>query len=123
MKKTTQIIMAVLSITLLASSCKWKPDVTAVPITKPWSELKLPIEKDAVVWGSTEMEFKAVHKDDRKTVADAYKKALETNGFQMTKFEPAKDREYFSFEANGVKLEAEFYDVNNNAGVIIYVKK
>lgn len=122
MKKTTQVIMAVLAIALFATACKWKPDVTAVPITKPWSELKLPIEKDAVVWGSTETQFKAVHKDDRKAVADAYKKALETNGFQMTKFDPAKDREYFTFETNGVKLEAEFYDFNNT-GVIIDVKK
>lgn len=122
MKKTTQVIMAVLAIALFATACKWKPGVTAVPITKPWSELKLPIEKDAVVWGSTETQFKAVHKDDRKTVADAYKKALETNGFQMTKFDPAKDREYFTFETNGVKLEAEFYDFNNT-GVIIDVKK
>ena len=122
MKKTIYLIIPIFLITFCLSACKWKPSVTAVAITKPWSELKLPIEKDAVVWGSTETQFKAVHKEDRKKVADAYKKALEAAGLKMIKFEPTKDMEYYTFEINGIKLEAQFYDFNNT-GVIIDVKK
>ena len=122
MKKTIYLIITLFLVTFGLTACKWKPSVTAVTITKPWSELKLPIEKDAVVWGSTETQFKAVHKDDRKKVADAYKKALEAAGLKMIKFEPAKDMEYYTFEINGIKLEAQFYDFDNT-GVIIDVKK
>lgn len=119
MKRTNVFIASFFLISLLAASCGWKPSVSAVPITKPWSEMNLPVEKDAVVWGSTDILLKVAHKGSRESVADAYKKALEAAGFQMTKFDPSKNADYFTFEnKSGTKLEMQCYDFENT-GIII----
>lgn len=115
------LLLGVLGVTLLGlSSCKWKPEVTAVPITEPWAAMGLPVKENAVVWGSTPTQFKAVHKDGRPLVSSAYAVALMKAGWVQTK----KDLgalDYYDFEKGGEKLQLELYDFHNT-GVIIEKK-
>lgn len=111
------IFLALLSLPLVG--CTWKPEVAAVPITAPWSEMKLPIAENAVVWASEEGLFKAVHKDDKKTVMEAYVEVLKTQGWTVGKFDNSSaDRYTAEMNKDGEKLSLEFYDFDNT-GVII----
>lgn len=111
------IILAFCS--LFLAGCAWKPEVAAVPITAPWSEMKLPVTENAVVWASEEGLFKAVHKDDKKTVMEAYIEALKAQGWTLANFDNSSaDRYTAEMEKDGEKLSLEFYDFDNT-GVII----
>lgn len=116
-RSTLAALLALLS--LFLAGCAWKPDVPAVPITAPWSEMKLPVSENAVVWHSDEGLFKAVHKDDKKTVMQAYIEAMKAQGWTLGKFDNSSaDRYTAEMEKDGEKLSLEFYDFDNT-GVII----
>lgn len=68
MKRILITNLGIALFTLLMFSCGWKPEVTAVPMTAPWSAMNLPVKENTVVWKSEPNEFRAVHKDDKKTV-------------------------------------------------------
>ncbi len=103
---------------LLIVNCGWKPEVDAVPLTAPWLAMNLPVKEDAVVWKSEPNEFRAVHKDDKKTVTKNYTDALKTQGWQLGKFDESGDRYYVEMSKDGENLNLEFYDFNNT-GVVI----
>src|SRR5205807_3073843 len=87
MKTFAVIVIYAALIALCLTACGWKPDVAAVPITAPWSGMNLPVKENAVVWASTPTEFKAVHKDDKKTVMGKYTDALKAQGWALDKFD------------------------------------
>lgn len=100
-------------------ACGWKPSVTAVPVTAPWSTMNLPIKENAVVWASTPTQFKAVHKDDKKSVLGKYTDALKAQGWKLDSFDDKKANIYFVDMSKGEeKLGIEIYDFNGT-GVII----
>lgn len=116
-------VFALAIITTLAfSGCGWNPEVTAVPITAPWSSMNLPVKDNAIVWESSATKLKAVHKDDKSTVMDAYKKAIEAAGWKMTNLDVAGETsKNLTFEKDGKTMDAEFYDFENT-GVILELK-
>ena len=115
---TTALVIIVLSV----MACGWKPGVAAVPITAPWDKMNLPVAQDAVVWGSSATEFKAVHKDDKKTVMGKYVDALKAQGWTLAKFDDKQPATYYVDMAKGTdKIQLEFYDFKNT-GVIIKKK-
>lgn len=120
MKKSNLFsVLLFVAITFSLSSCSWKPDVSPVSITAPWEQLQLPIADNAVVWGSTATEFKAVHKsNDTKEVADTYKQALEKQGWKMTKYEPGDITYLYFLGTDGNTYQLESYDFENT-GIII----
>ncbi len=110
-----------LGITLLAaclSACGWKPEVTAVPITAPWSQMNLPVKENAVVWESSDRIFKAVHRDDKKTILKNYTEALQAQGWEPLKFDHPTDRYVVEMKKGAELIEIEIYDFHNT-GVII----
>ena len=72
----------VIAAAFVLSACGWNPDVTPVQITEPWASMNLPVKEDAVVWGSTDKQFKAAHKADRKAVTTKYVEALTAKGYK-----------------------------------------
>ncbi|HQU82486.1 MAG TPA: hypothetical protein PKY59_05150 [Pyrinomonadaceae bacterium] len=121
MKKYIATILAFAVLSVCFSACGWKPDVPAVPLTAPWTSLNLPVKENAVVWKSDPTEFRAVHKDDKKTVTKSYTETLKGQGWQLGKFDENGDRYYIEMSKGSEKLELEFYDFNNT-GVVIYKK-
>ena len=116
----TNLAIALLAMSLIA--CGWKPEVTAVPMTAPWSGMTLPVKENAVVWGSTDKEFKAVHKDDQKTVTKNYTDALKSQGWTLGKFDTESSGAFNAeMEKGAEKISLRFYDFNNT-GVIIEKK-
>lgn len=116
----TNLAIALLAMSLIA--CGWKPEVTAVPMTAPWSGMNLPVKENAVVWGSTDKEFKAVHKDDQKTVTKNYTDALKSQGWTLGKFDTESSGAFNAeMEKGAEKISLRFYDFNNT-GVIIEKK-
>lgn len=119
MTKRILTLACVIIVGLSLLACGWKPKVAAVPITPPWDKMNLPVKEDAVVWGSTPTEFKAVHKDDRKTVMGKYVEALKSQGWILTKFDDKQANSYYVDMAKGAdKIQLEIYDFENT-GVII----
>ena len=94
MKRILITNLGIALFTLLMFSCGWKPEVTAVPMTAPWSAMNLPVKENTVVWKSEPNEFRAVHKDDKKTVTKNYTDALKAQGWQLGKFDQSGDRYY-----------------------------
>ncbi len=122
MKKYSVTILSVTILTVcLAASCGWKPEVTAVPITAPWSAMNLPVKENAVVWKSEPTEFRAVHKDDKKTVTKNYTDALKAQGWELGKFDESGDRYIVEMNKGTEKIGLEFYDFDNT-GVVIEKK-
>lgn len=118
LKKTLLLLV----LTLFVVGCGWKPEVTAVPITAPWSQMNLPVKENAVVWASDDKLFKAVHKDAKKVVMESYLEALKGQGWTLGKFEGGGEDAYNAeMEKAGQKLHLEFYDFKNT-GVIIEKK-
>ena len=108
MKST--ILISIFAFAVGLSACGWNPDVTATPITEPWASMGLPVKENAVVWGSTDKQFKAVHKEDRKAVTTKYVEALKAKGWAMDSIvEMSKGAE---------KLKLDIYNFRNT-GVII----
>jgi len=122
MKKIFFAFTAAIVIVAAFSACGWSPSVTAVPITSPWDSMKLPVSQNAIVWASSATELKVAHKDDKSTVMDAYKKALEAAGWKMAKLDVSSENiKFITFEKDGQTMEAEFYDFENT-GVILEIK-
>ena len=117
MKKITLTLMLATVIAFGLAACGWKPTVTAVPITAPWSSMNLPVEKDAVVWDSTPTQFKAVHRAGREEVAAAYILALTKAGWKQTK-KDLGSMDFYDFEKDSDKISLNVYDFENT-GVII----
>ena len=122
-KKITLTFMLAAVFAVGLAACGWKPTVTAVPLTAPWTTMNLPVKENAVVWGSTPTEFKAVHKDDKKTVLGKYTDALKAQGWTLDKFDDKSiaDRYTVNMSKGADKIEIEIYDFENT-GVIIEKK-
>jgi hypothetical protein len=123
MKQIILVFVCTAVVGLCLAACGWKPSVTAVPVTAPWSAMNLPVKENAVVWSSTPTEFKAVHKEDKKAVMGKYVDALKAQGWTMDKFDDKSSKDYYYVDmAKGPdKLNMEFYDFENT-GVIINKK-
>lgn len=107
-----------LALAATLSACGWKPTVTPVPITPPWSNLNFPVKENAAVWASSPTEFKAQHKGDRKAVSGAYVDSLKAQGWQLVKFDNASSNWYIDMSKGADKIQLEFYDFKDT-GVII----
>ncbi len=117
--KTILILSFVILAALSFSSCGWKPDVTAVPATAPWTTMNLPIKENTVVWASTPTQFKAVHKEDKKTILGRYTEALKASGWKLTNFDDKSPNTWFvDMEKGSEKLAVQIYDFQGT-GVII----
>ena len=119
--KCLMFVLTVIAATAF-SGCGWNPEVTAVPITEPWSSINLPVKENAIVWASSATELKVAHKDDKTTVMDAYKKALEAAGWKMSSMDVSSENiKFLTFEKDGKTMETEYYDFQNT-GVILELK-
>jgi hypothetical protein len=84
--------------------------------------MNLPVKQDAVVWASSATEFKAVHKDDKKTVMGKYVEAFKSQGWAIARFDDKQTTTYYVEMAKGAdKIQIEIYDFKNT-GVIIKKK-
>jgi len=110
-------------VALSLTACGWKPSVPSVPITAPWDKMSLPVKENAVVWASNDKQFKAVHKDDKKTVLGKYTDALKADGWTLGKFDDKSipDRYTVDMSKGADKIQIEIYDFENT-GVIIEKK-
>jgi hypothetical protein len=109
-----------LSVWLIAA-CGWKPEVSAVPLTAPWSTMNLPVKENAVVWKSQPNIFSAVHKEDKKTILKNYTEALKAQGWQVGKFDDSGERYVVNMTKGADAIEMQIYDFSNT-GVIIEKK-
>ena len=122
MKQHLAIFLGIALFSVCLAACGWKPEVTAVPITAPWNTMNLPVKENAVVWGSTDKQFKAVHKDDQKTVTKNYTDALKGQGWMLVKFDTDSSGAFNAEMEKGTEtISLRFYDFNNT-GVIIEKK-
>ena len=121
MKKNLILILGISILSAYLVACGWKPEVTAVPITAPWISLNLPVKENAVVWKSDPNEFRAVHKEDKKTITKNYTEALKSQGWTLGKFDQAGDRWMLDMSKGSEQLHLEFYDFNTT-GVLIEKK-
>jgi len=121
MKKYLVTILAFALLSMSLAACGWKPEVSAVPLTAPWTALNLPVKENAVVWKSEPTEFRAVHKDDKRAVMKSYTDALKAQGWQPSDFKEDGDRFYVDMKKGAEQLGLEFYDFSNT-GVVIYKK-
>ena len=108
-----------LAVCLMA--CSWKPEVSAVPLTAPWTTLNLPVKENAVVWKSEPTEFRAVHKEAKRTILKNYTDALKAQGWELEKFDESGDRFLVDMKKGVEQIGLEFYDFNNT-GVVIKKK-
>lgn len=116
--KTTIFITTIFIATFL-SACGWNPDVTAVPITAPWSTMNLPVKENAVVWTSKPDQFRAVHNESKKAMLSKYTEALKTGGWKLEKFDDKTSDIYYIDMSKGTeKISIEIYDFNGT-GVLI----
>ncbi len=116
--KNLILISLIITATFL-SACSWKPEVTAVPITAPWSTMNLPVTENAVVWVSTPVQFKAVHKDSKKVILAKYTDALKAAGWKLEKFDDkVADIFWVDMSKGSETIAIEIYDFNGT-GVII----
>ncbi len=121
MKKNTIIFLSVAILATCLAACGWKPEVSAVPMTAPWTVLNLPVKENAVVWKSDPNEFRAVHKEDKKTIAKNYTEALKSQGWKLEKFDENGERWMLDMSKGSDQLHLEFYDFTNT-GVLIEKK-
>jgi hypothetical protein len=119
MKKLLSILIIIAALGIILSACGWRPSVQAVVITPPWSAMNLPVKENAVVWASSEKEFKAAHKEDKKTVIGKYVDALKAEGWTVSSFDDkSKDTFWIEMAKASDKIQIEIYDFENT-GVII----
>lgn len=121
MKKQLMTILMFALLSVCLAACGWKPEVSAVPLTAPWTAMNLPVKDNAVVWASSDKELKVVHKDDKKTVLKNYTEALKAGGWELVKFEEPTDRYVVDMKKGADNIEMEVYDFHNT-GVIIEKK-
>ena len=115
-KITLLLAISILSVCLMA--CGWKPTVTAVSLTAPWTAMNLPVQSNAVVWKSDPNEFRAVHKEDKKTILKNYTDALKGLGYQPSDFKEVGDRIEVEMKKGADTVRLEVYDFENT-GVVI----
>ena len=72
------------------AACGWKPEVTAVPLTAPWNAMNLPVKENAVVWKSEPNEFRAVHKDDKKSGDEKLYRRAQSAGLGADRFQRSR---------------------------------
>ena len=117
MRKTG--LISIFAIVLFLSACGWNPDVTPVSITEPWASMGLPVKENAVVWASTDKQFKAVHKEDRKATTTKYVEALKAKGWNLDAIdEKSATNTFVEMSKGSDKLSLDIY-VFRNTGVII----
>ncbi len=121
MKKILFTVLAVSILSICLSACSWKPEVEAIPVTAPWNAMKLPVKENAVVWKSEPNEFRAVHKEDKKTILKNYTEALKAQNWQLGDFKEEGDRMLVDMSKDGENIHLEFYDFDNT-GVVIEKK-
>lgn len=118
MKTKLTLIIGISLFLLSLTACGWNPKVTAVPLTAPWTALNLPVKENTVVWKSDPNEFRAVHKEDKKTITKNYTDALKKQGWEVGKFDESGDRWSIDMQKGAETLHLEFYDFDNT-GVLI----
>ncbi len=118
MKKQLILITAITLLTIYSAACGWKPEVSAVPLTAPWTAMNLPVKNNAVVWKSDPNEFRAVHKEDKKTILKNYTDVLKGQGWQLGDFKESGDRFEVDMKKGAEPLRLEVYDFDNT-GVVI----
>ena len=118
MKKRFVALPGLLLLSIFLAACGWNPTVKPVEITAPWSGMNLPVKENAIVWGSTDKQFKAVHKDDKKTVTRNYTEALKAQGWTVGKFDAESGAFETEMQKGAEKLNIRVYDFENT-GVII----
>ena len=108
---------------LLLPACGWNPKVKAVPVTAPWSGMNLPVKENAVVWHSSDDQFKAVHIEDKRTVTRNYTEALKAQGWTVNSFDVAATTGAYETEMRkgAEKLSIRVYDLDKT-GIIIEKK-
>ncbi len=111
-------ILAIALLTIGSAACGWKPEVSAVALTAPWTTMNLPVKENAVVWKSDANEFRAVHKDAKRAVLKSYTDALKAQGWELGKFDESGDRFMVDMKKSHEEIHLEFYDFNNT-GVVI----
>lgn len=111
-------IMVLLFISTCLSACGWNPEVTAVPLTAPWTTMNLPVKENAVIWKSEPNEFRAAHKDDKRTVMKSYTDALKSQGWELADFKESGNRFIVDMKKGAENISLEFYDFTNT-GVVI----
>lgn len=122
MKKIFLTLMTTALIAFNLAACGWKPSVTAVPLTAPWTKMNLLVKENAIVWSITPTEFKAVHKDDKKAVLAKYTDNLKADGWKLEKFDDkTADKYYVEMTKGADGIQIEIYDFENT-GVIIRKK-
>ena len=121
MKKLVTLFLGVILLNVFLAACGWKPEVAAVPITAPWSAMNLPVKENAVVWKSEPNEFRAVHKEDKKTILKNYTDTLKAQGWELGKFDESGDRYILEMRRGAETINVEFYDFDNT-GVLIEKK-
>jgi len=115
----TLTIGFIITIALGLSACGWSPSVKPVQITEPWASMGLPVKENAVVWASTDKQFKAAHKEDKKTIMTKYVDALKAKGWQIEKLDDKSGNIIWIDMAKGSeKIQIQVYDFENT-GVII----
>lgn len=113
------ILISIFAIALGLTACGWDPQVAAVQISEPWASMGLPVKENAVVWGSTDKQFKAVHKEDRKAVTTKYVEALKAKGWAMDAIdETSATNSFIDMSKGPEKLKLDIYNFTNT-GVII----
>lgn len=118
MKNLLTVFLGICLLTVFLSACGWKPEVTAVPLSAPWTAMNLPVKENAVVWKSDPNEFRAVHKDDKRSVLKSYTDTLKAQGWQLGKFDESGDRYTVGMTKGAEQIQLEFYDFDNT-GVVI----
>lgn len=115
---STAIIAIALAISALMAACSWKPEVSAVPLTDPWTRMNLPVKQDAVVWKSDPTEFRAVHRADKRTVTKSYTDSLRSQGWTLVDFSDGGTEFTAEMDRDGEHIALRFYDFDNT-GVVI----
>ena len=81
--------------------------------------MNLPIKDNAVVWASSDKEFKALHKDGKKVVLLNYVEALKAQGWTLTRLDDKSAGAFLVDMTKGRdKIHLDIYDYENT-GVII----
>ena len=113
-KRTSQILLLFVAVSVLATAACWNPSVTPVPITAPWDSMNLPVKENAIVWASSAKELKVVHKADKAAMLDAYEKAIVANGWKTA----GADGGIVKFTKDGKSLDLELYDFENTGAIL-----